>query len=106
MVGKAKPTSTVLIVERGRTRERSDNGKAKGGSKGQSKSRGRFQHDKKDMECWKCGKTNHMKKDCRDKAKASEVSTSHAKASTSQANVAVNQTEADLLNDADKFHAL
>ncbi|KAL2630080.1 hypothetical protein R1flu_014766 [Riccia fluitans] len=99
MVGKTKATSTAFIVERGRTHDRSGNGKARGGSKGQSKSRGRSQHDKKEMECWKCGKTGHMKKDCWGKAKTRE-------ASTSQENVATNRMEADLLSDEDKLHTL
>ena len=59
-----------------------------------------------ELECWKCGKTGHMKKDCRGKAKVSDASTSQGKASTSQANVAANRTEADLLSDEDKLHAL
>ncbi|KAL2643841.1 hypothetical protein R1flu_011428 [Riccia fluitans] len=74
--------------------------------KGRSKSRGRSQYDKKEIKCWNCGKTCHMKKDCWGKAKVSEASTSQAKASTSQANVAANRTEADLLSDEDKLHAL
>ncbi|KAL2641848.1 hypothetical protein R1flu_009435 [Riccia fluitans] len=98
-VEKTEPTSTALTVDRGRTRERFGNGKARSGSKGRSKSRGRSQHDKKEIECWKCGKIGHMKKDCRVKAKAND-------ASTSQANVAANRTEADLLSDEDKFHTL
>ncbi|KAL2620091.1 hypothetical protein R1flu_000296 [Riccia fluitans] len=48
---KTKATSTALIVERGRTRDRSGNGKAKGGLKGRSKSRGKFLHNKKELEC-------------------------------------------------------
>ncbi|KAL2608519.1 hypothetical protein R1flu_027092 [Riccia fluitans] len=78
MVGKTKAASTALTIERGRTRDRSGNGKARSGSKGRSKSRGRSQHDKKEIECWKCGKTGHMKKDCQDKAKANDASTTKA----------------------------
>ncbi|KAL2622663.1 hypothetical protein R1flu_002868 [Riccia fluitans] len=99
MIVKIKATSTTLTIERGRTRDRSGNGKARGGSKGRSKSRGRSQHDKKEIECWNYGKTGHMKKDYRGKAKAIE-------ASTSQANVATNRTEENLLSDEDKLHAL
>ncbi|KAL2650501.1 hypothetical protein R1flu_018629 [Riccia fluitans] len=99
MIKKTKPISTALIVERGWTRDRSGNGKGRGGSKGRSKSRRRFQHDKKEIECWKRSKMSHMKKDCRDKAKAS-------KASSSQAIVAANRMETDLLSDEDKLHAL
>ncbi|KAL2650320.1 hypothetical protein R1flu_018448 [Riccia fluitans] len=40
MVGKTKVASTILILERGMTRDRSSNGKARGGLKGRSKSRG------------------------------------------------------------------
>ncbi|KAL2622533.1 hypothetical protein R1flu_002738 [Riccia fluitans] len=99
MVRKIKAASTALIVERGRTLEKFVNDKAKGGSKGRSKSRGKSQHSKTELECWKCGKTGHMKKDCKDEAKANE-------ASIAQANVAANRTEADLLSDEDKLHAL
>ncbi|KAL2652641.1 hypothetical protein R1flu_020769 [Riccia fluitans] len=64
MVGKIKATSIALIVERGRIHDRSGNGKARGGSKGRSKSRRKSQHSKTELECWKCGKMGHMKKDC------------------------------------------
>ncbi|KAL2653417.1 hypothetical protein R1flu_021545 [Riccia fluitans] len=104
MVRKTKAAYTALTVERGRTHERSRNDKARGGLKGRSKSRGRSQHDKKEIECWKCGKTGHMKKDFRVKAKVNDASI--AKASTSQANIAANQIETDLLSDEDRFHAL
>ncbi|KAL2634370.1 hypothetical protein R1flu_005849 [Riccia fluitans] len=99
MVGKTKAASIALIVERGRTRDRSGNDKARGGSKGRSKSREKSQHSKTELECWKCGKMGHMKKDCRGKAKVTE-------ASTSQANVAENWIEVDLLSDEDKLHTL
>ncbi|KAL2608162.1 hypothetical protein R1flu_026735 [Riccia fluitans] len=46
MVRKTKVASTALIVERGKTLDKSGNGKAKGGFKEQSKSRGKSQHEK------------------------------------------------------------
>jgi hypothetical protein len=59
------------------------------GDKGRSKSRGKSQ-DKEKITCWKCGKVDHMKRDCRLSGKANN---------TLVANIAHHYHEEDLPSD-------
>lgn len=93
MMVSSKPSSsssgTALNVSRGRPRWKTNdrNGK-RSGSKGRSKSREKSQ-ERKTVTCWRCGKSGHIKKDCRVNVKASNPD---------EVNVAEDDEE-DLLDD-------
>lgn len=76
---------STLNVERGRSKKRSiDKGKPR--NKSRSKSRGKS-WEKGEIVCWKCGKSGHMKKDCKGKSVVSSSA------------LVVGDDEGDLLND-------
>lgn len=76
---------SALNVERGRSKKRSDD-KGKPRNKSRSKSRGKS-WEKGEIVCWKCGKSGHMKKDCKGKSVVSSSA------------LVVGDDEGDLLND-------
>jgi Zinc knuckle len=83
-------SGTALNVTRGRPRWRTNDKDGKrSGSNWRSKSRGKSQ-DKKTIVCWKCGKSGHIKKDCRVSSKAIDPPS---------VSVAREEDEDDLLDD-------